>query len=142
MRVICAPDSFKGSISATEAAAAMAKGIARSLPGATIDTCPVGDGGEGTLAALNAAMPGHSYSVRVANPIGELVTADLSLFEGGRRAAIEAASAVGLLLLDGAARNPLRTSSFGVGELLAGACDLEPEQVLEKRHDGRHVDRQ
>lgn len=122
MRIICAPDSFKESLSASAAAAAMATGIRRALPDASVDCCPVGDGGEGTAAALIAAAQGESRRERVMGPLGDPVDALWGLLNNGRLAVVEMAAAAGLTLIPAARRDPSRTTTYGVGQLIAAAC--------------------
>jgi glycerate kinase len=91
MRVICAPDSFKGSMSAATAAEAMAAGIQKAVPDAIIDCCPIADGGEGTLDALTTAMPGDLQRLMVSGPLGDTVEE----FSCGRRISSGRGSAAG-----------------------------------------------
>lgn len=120
MRVICAPDSFKECLSATEAASAMAEGIRRVLPDAEVDVCPVADGGEGTVEALVTALDGEYRDSRVTGPCGARVTARWGLVEDAT-AVIEMAAAAGLQLVPRTRRDPRTTTTFGVGELLLAA---------------------
>ncbi len=120
MRVICAPDSFKECLSATEAASAMAEGIRRVLPDADVDVCPVADGGEGTVEALVTALDGEYRDSRVTGPCGASVTARWGLVEDAT-AVIEMAAAAGLHLVPRTRRDPRTTTTFGVGELLLAA---------------------
>jgi glycerate kinase len=75
VKIICAPDSFKESLSAVAAASAMAKGIRQVTPDAVIDCCPVGDGGEGTLEALLESGAGQFLTTQVTGPLGEITAA-------------------------------------------------------------------
>ncbi len=120
MRVICAPDSFKECLSATEAASAMAEGIRRVLPDADVDVCPVADGGEGTVEALVTALHGEYRDSRVTGPCGARVTARWGLVEDAT-AIIEMAAAAGLQLVPRTRRDPRTTTTCGVGELLLAA---------------------
>ena len=120
MRVICAPDSFKECLSATEAATVMAEGISRVLPDAAVDICPVADGGEGTVEALVTALDGEYRDSRVTGPCGAPVTARWGLVEDAT-AVIEMAAAAGLNLVPRTRRDPRTTTTFGVGELLLAA---------------------
>ena len=99
MRVVIAPDKFKGSLSAAEAAAAMSRGVTRACPGATIDCVPMADGGEGTVDALVAATGGSLREAVVSGPRGESLTARFGLSGDGRTAVIEMAAASGLVLV-------------------------------------------
>lgn len=86
MRILIAPDSFKGSLTAVEAAAAMARGVATVFPSAEVTLLPVGDGGEGTAAALVAATGGRMVSRTVRGPLGEPVEAAFGLLGDGETA--------------------------------------------------------
>jgi glycerate kinase len=121
MRVVIAPDKFKGSLSATHAAEAMMRGVARAAPGAVIDRVPMADGGEGTVDALVAATGGSYREARVTGPLGEPITARFGLLGDGRTAAIEMAAASGLVLVPAERRNPLIATTRGTGELLREA---------------------
>lgn len=123
MRFLIAPNPFKGSLSARQAACAIARGLKRALPGARFDLLPLADGGPGTLEALSAALGGSMRSLQVRSPLGRQVSARWLKWPGGR-ALIESAQAVGLQ--HGA--SPLRADSFGLGQLLLKA---EKEGVKE-----------
>ena len=121
-RVLVAPDSFKGSFSATEVAAAIACGL-RSA-GRECDLCPIADGGEGTVEVLRGALGGELIGVRVHDPLGRELEASFLLVEerrGRRSAVLETAAASGLTLLAAAERDPLGASTEGTGELVAAA---------------------
>jgi glycerate 2-kinase len=130
MRVVIAPDKFKGSLTASEAAEAMARGVDRAAPGATIDRVPMADGGEGTVAALVAATGGSFREATVHGPMGEPVTARFGLLGDGRTAAIEMASASGLVLVPADQRNPLVATTRGTGELLLAAIAAGARRVI------------
>jgi len=123
--VVCAPDSFKGSLSAPEAAAAMARGIELNLgpERVAVRSVPLADGGEGTVAALVEAAGGEYVDADVQGPLGASVRARWGLIEGGATAVIEMAAAAGLPLVPPEERNPLRATTFGVGQLIAAALD-------------------
>ncbi len=120
MRVVIAPDKFKGSLTALEAAQAMARGVAAAWPEASIDEVPMADGGEGTVAALVAATGGTYEAATVTGPLGEPVVASYGLLGDGTTAVIEMATASGLVLVSPERRNPLVTTTRGTGESLAG----------------------
>jgi glycerate kinase len=130
MRILCAPDSFKGSVTAGEAAAAMAAGVGRSGHAAEADVCPVADGGEGTLATLAAATGARIVSVEVTGPLGRPVTARYGVTAHGRLGIVELAEASGLGLVPEAARDPGATTTFGTGELIAAAVASGCRRVL------------
>ncbi len=125
LRILLAPDSFKGSLSAPQVCAAMAAGIRRVLPDAEIVAIPMADGGEGTTEALLAAVGGRRQSVWVCGPLPAerpRVPACLGWLDG-ETAVLEMASASGLPLVSPERRNPWHTTSFGSGELIAAALD-------------------
>ncbi len=130
MRVVIAPDKFKGSLTAQQAAEAMMRGVARAAPGASIDRVPMADGGEGTVDALVAATGGSYHEVRVTGPLGEPVAARFGMLGDGRTAALEMASASGLVLVPADRRNPLIATTRGTGELLLAAIDAGASQLI------------
>ena len=130
MKIICAPDSFKESISAIAASSAMADGIRNVLPDAVIDRCPVGDGGEGTLDALLESGGGQRIEVRVAGPFGKKVEASFGILGRRQIAFIESAMAIGLPLIPTNQRDVMSTTSFGVGELLLRAIANESTEII------------
>ena len=120
MRIVIAPDKFKGTLSAGQAAEAIAAGVQRVRADLTVDVRPMADGGEGTVEALRAAMGGHLERHTVSGPMGVSVHATLARFGGGQ-VALEAATAAGLWLFDGRPFDALDTSTHGVGELILRA---------------------
>jgi glycerate kinase len=129
-KVVIAPDKFKGSLSAAQAAEAMARGVVRAFPGASIDLVPMADGGEGTVDALVAATGGSYHEARLRGPLGEPVVARFGLLGDGQTAAIEMASASGLVLVPPERRNPLFATTFGTGELLLAAIAAGARRVI------------
>lgn len=124
MHILCAPDAFKESITAAGAARAMADGVTRH-PGVTADACPVADGGEGTLDTIVTSLGGVVHSARVTGPLGEPVTARYGLVADRDLAVVELAEASGLALVPADQRDPMRTTTFGTGELIRrAAADL------------------
>jgi glycerate kinase len=121
MRVVIAPDKFKGSLTALQAAQAMARGVALAWPPALVDQVPMADGGEGTVDALVAATGGTYQTAVVTGPLGEPINAQYGLLGDGTAAVIEMAAASGLVLLAPDQRNPLVTTTRGTGELLLAA---------------------
>jgi glycerate kinase len=130
MRVVIAPDKFKGSLTALEAAEAMARGLSRVDPSAEIDRVPMADGGEGTVAALVAATGGSYRTVTVTGPLGDPVVASFGLLGDGRTAVLEMASASGLWLVPPALRDPLRATTRGTGQLLLAALKAGARRVI------------
>src|SRR2546422_9973623 len=123
MRIVIAPNAFKGSLSALDAAEAIAEGVRIVAADADLVLVPIADGGDGTVDALVAATHGERRSLRVRGPLGDPVNADYGLIEGGSTAVIEMAKAAGLALLPPAKRDPRVTTTYGVGELLQHAYD-------------------
>ena len=118
-RVLCAPDSFKGTLTAAEVAEAMSRGA--EAAGWTADRCPLADGGEGTAAVLLAALGGERVPERATDPLGRPIEAEWTLLGDSQTAVVEVAAASGLWLLSPAERDPLSATSFGTGELIAAA---------------------
>jgi glycerate kinase len=123
MRIIVAPDSFKGSLSALGVAEAMARGIHAVFPDAEVLKVPIADGGEGTVEALVAATGGRLMHTDVRGPLGDPVRAHWGISGDGATAFLEMASASGLPLISRERRDPRRTSTFGTGELMKAALD-------------------
>jgi glycerate kinase len=131
VKVVVAPDKFKGCLSGPEVARAIAAGVRRAIAGVEIDECPLADGGEGTVAALVAATGGRIETRRVTGPLPEMkVDADFGILGEGRTAVIEMSAASGLALLKDEDRNPLNTTTFGTGELLVEAARLGVERII------------
>ena len=123
MKIVLAPDSFKGSLSAPAAAAAMQRGLHRVWPDAEYVSLPIADGGEGTLDALMAATGGELFAESVTGPLEESVIARWGLFSDGETAVIELAEAAGLTLIPAERRDPKMTTTYGVGELILHAAN-------------------
>lgn len=123
MRIIVAPDSFKGSLSAVEVANAMERGILSVFPAAQVVKLPIADGGEGTVEALVTATTGRIMQEQVQGPLGDSVTACWGILGDGKTAVIEMAAASGIILVSDAQRNPLEASTYGTGQLIKAALD-------------------
>jgi glycerate kinase len=123
MKILLAPDSFKGSLSAEQVCRALQVGVMRVLPDANCVALPLADGGEGTTAALVAASGGRLLRHWVSGPLpgGPKVEACFGLLAGGQTAVIEMAAASGLPLLPPEQRDPRHTTTYGTGELVAAA---------------------
>src|SRR5699024_1979846 len=121
--MIIAPDSFKGSLTAIEAAQAMEAGVHDVDP--TIETVilPAADGGEGTMQSIVIATNGMEISHLVHDPLGRKTEANFGVLGDGKTCVIEMAQASGFLLLDATERDPLVTSTYGTGELSRYALD-------------------
>ena len=120
MKIIIACDSFKGSLSSAKAETAIADGIRRVLPNADIKMHPIADGGEGTSATLVEGLHGTWTPVTVSDPLGRKIDTAYGILPDGT-AVIEMAAAAGLPLLSPEERNPLYTTTYGVGEMIADA---------------------
>lgn len=129
MKIVIAPDSFKESLSAPQAAEAIRRGFAAVLPEAEYVCVPMADGGEGTVAAVVAAGGGEWVSVQVAGPLGHEVTAHYGLLPNGT-AVMEMAEASGLQLVPPAERNPLLTSTYGTGQMMADALRRGVRRIM------------
>ncbi len=123
MKVVIAPQSFKGSISALDAARAMEEGVLRVVPDAETVLVPVADGGDGTLETLVDATGGDIRSTTVTGPIGKPVAAEWGALGDGQTAVIEMARTSGLALLSLAERDPLHATTYGLGEVIREALD-------------------
>ena len=131
MKILVSPDSFKGSLTAREAAEAIAKGFQRGLPNAHIVCLPVADGGEGTLDALLAATEGRRVAVTVRGPLNQPVNAEFGfLGTEPQTAIIEMASASGLGLVPPEQRDPRRASTYGTGELIRAAQNAGATKII------------
>jgi len=128
MRILIAPNAFKGTLTAGRACAALAAGARTAFPGARIDQLPVADGGDGLLEALAPALGGRILKTRVAGPLGRPVAARWLL--AGRTAVIEMAEAAGLRRLAGAALKPLDASTRGVGQLMLAAVAAGAGEIV------------
>lgn len=130
MKIIIAPDSFKGSLTALEVCEAAREGVLRARPGATVVTVPMADGGEGTVQSLVDATGGRLVTERVTGPLGEPVDAAYGMLGDGRTAVIEMAAASGLPLVPPELRNPLHTTTRGTGDLIRAALDAGAEKLI------------
>jgi glycerate kinase len=132
MRVLVAPDKFRGTLTARQAAEAVATGWRRTRPHDLLDLAPMADGGEGTMAALVDALHGEVIRASVTGPRGDEVEAEFGIAEGaeGRLAIVEMASASGLALLSPSRRDPRLTTTRGTGELILAALDHAPSRLL------------
>lgn len=123
MKILVAPDSFKGSLTAIEVCEAIKEGIQLVEPNAEVVTLPIADGGEGTLEAMSYATRGEVIYKRCTNPLGEKIEAKYTIAGDGTTAIIEMAKASGLYLIPLGKRNPYYTTTYGVGELILDALD-------------------
>jgi glycerate 2-kinase len=130
--ILVAPSGFKESLSVDEVTRAIGQGILQALPEAKILNAPMVDGGEGTTEALVRATGGQIIRTRVTGPVGEQVDSFWGLLggDGPRTAVIEMAAAAGLSLVPRDQRNPMLTTSYGVGELILQALDAGVQRIL------------
>ncbi|RYU09584.1 glycerate kinase [Nocardioides iriomotensis] len=128
MRVLIAPDKFAGTLSAVEAAAAIAEGWRRRAPGDELDLAPMADGGPGFVDVLHATLGGDLLAATVRGPYGDPVPG--TVLRVGDSAYVEAAQACGLHLTPEDDRRPEHASSYGVGELVAAAVDAGVARVV------------
>jgi glycerate kinase len=129
LRILIAPQEFKGSLSARAAARAMAEGLRRALPDALLDLLPVADGGPGTVEALIEAASGDLKEITAQDPLGRPVQAAWGLLPDGT-AVIEMAAASGISLLTAAERDPCRASTYGTGQLIRAALDEGCRRII------------
>lgn len=119
--ILIATDTYKGSLSAADATAAIARGMAAAWPEATLDVCPISDGGAGFIEALVGAGQGAIAHADTTDALGSPVTAAYGVLDGGRTVAVELSSAAGLAQLPADRRDPLVTTTYGVGTLIRAA---------------------
>ncbi|WP_077619827.1 glycerate kinase [Bacillus sinesaloumensis] len=129
MKIIIAPDSFKESLTATEVAEAIEEGLKRVFPNATYIKSPMADGGEGTVHSLVYSTGGRIIPTTVTGPLGEQVPSFFGLLGNGKTAVIEMAAAAGLDQVPPNKRNPLMTTTYGVGELILKALEHGVEKI-------------
>lgn len=122
-KIVVAPDSFKGSLSAREVADCCRDAIRRAMPSAETVCVPLADGGEGTVDAVCGQMGGEMAECSVHGPLGRSVKARYAITGDGSTAVMEMAQASGLTLIEASERNPLLTSTCGVGEMIVDALD-------------------
>lgn len=121
MNIVIAIDSFKGSLTSIDAGMAAAEGIQRAIHDAAFAVRPIADGGEGTVDALCMGMGGIKMAIDVTGPLGETVKAEYGIIPFERTAIIEMAYAAGITLVSEDERNPLNTTTYGVGEIISDA---------------------
>ncbi|MBP2629550.1 MAG: glycerate kinase [Firmicutes bacterium] len=130
MRIVVAPDSFKGSVSAVETANAIEKGIKTVFPEAEVIKVPIGDGGEGTVEALVTATNGKLIYQNVVGPLGNVVKSFWGILGDGETAVIEMAAASGLPLVPVDQKDPRITTTYGTGELIKSALDMGMKKII------------
>lgn len=121
MKITVAVDSFKGSLSTFQSGEAIKEGIERVFPDAVVNICPLADGGEGTVEAIVSATGGEIRTVTVHDPLGRPIKSSYGMLRETQTAVIEMSKAAGITLIDEKDRNPLHTTTYGVGELILDA---------------------
>ena len=130
MKIVIAPDSFKGNLTSLQVAKAIEKGVQRVLPKANCVKVPMADGGEGTVQSLVDAMGGKFVYRKVSGPDGVVIRARYGLLADKRTAVIEMAEASGLPLIAESKRNPLTATSHGTGELIIDAINKGAQKII------------
>lgn len=130
MKFVIAPDSFKGGLTAKQAAETMARGIKRIYPNAEYELVPMADGGEGTVQSLVDATGGQLITAGVHNPFNELTKVDYGMLGDGKTAVIEMAAASGIQFINSQTANPLITTTYGTGELILDAIDRGASKII------------
>ena len=123
MKIVIAPDSFKGSLTALQVAEAIEQGFKNIFPDAQIEKVPMADGGEGTVQSLVDATSGQLLTELVTAPLDDKIQANYGILGDGKTAVIEMAAASGLPLVPEEKRNPMYTTTYGTGELIKAALD-------------------
>ncbi|MEC9487861.1 MAG: glycerate kinase, partial [Halanaerobium sp.] len=123
MKILIAPDSFKGSLTALEVATYLEEGLKRSGAGYQIEKLPMADGGEGTVRSLTDATGGEIIPALVTGPLGSKVEAFFGVLGDGKTAVIEMAAASGLPLVPEGIADPGKATTYGTGELIRAALD-------------------
>ena len=128
MKIIAAPDKFKGSMTAEEAAEIIKSAIKKVIPESEVICVPLADGGEGTVKALTAANGGRLISKSVSDPLGRRVEAQFGI--AGDTAFLEMAAASGMVLLTPEERDPMLTSTYGTGEMILEALSHGADHII------------
>jgi glycerate 2-kinase len=130
MRILIAPDKFKGALNAREVAGNIAKGLRGALPDAKIDIVPMADGGEGTAEAICEARGGSWLKCKAHDPIGREIEARYAWIEDGELAVMEMSEAAGMRRLSERERDPVRATTFGVGEMILDAASRGANEII------------
>ena len=129
MKIVIAPDKYKGNMTSPELCEIIRAGFLAEIPSAEIICLPLADGGDGTVEALITARHGERRQVTVHDPLGKPLRAEFGVFDSGRSAVLEMASASGLAQLKKEQLDPLRADTFGTGELIRAALDAGAESL-------------
>src|SRR2546430_785252 len=130
MKILIAPDKFKGSLSAREVAVNIAAGLRDVLPDAKIEMVPMADGGEGTAEVIGDALDSHCVNCAAHDPLGREIDTRYAWIEHRKLAIMEMSEAAGMRRLSGDERDPVRANTFGVGEMLIAAARRAADQII------------
>src|ERR1043166_6569662 len=130
MKILIAPDKFKGSLNAREVAENIAKGLLNALPDIKIEVVPMADGGEGTAEAICEARSGSWLKCKAHDAIGREIDACYAWIADGELAVTEMSEAAGMRLLSENERDPLRANTFGVGEMILDAANRGAKEII------------
>ena len=130
MRILIAPDKFKGALNAREVSENIAKGLHEALPEAKIDIAPMADGGEGTAEAVSDALRGSWLKCKAHDPLGRTIEARYAWIEKRRLAVMEMSEAAGMRRISEDERDPLRANTFGVGEMILDAARRGADEII------------
>ena len=130
MRILIAPDKFKGALNAREVAENIAKGLRDALPDTKIDIVPMADGGEGTAEAICEGRGGSWLKCKAHDPLGREIEARYAWIEDGKLAVMEMSEAAGMRRLSESERDPVRATTFGVGEMIFDAASRRANEII------------
>jgi glycerate kinase len=130
MKILIAPDKFKGALNAREVAENIAKGLRDALPDAKIDIVPMADGGEGTAEAICEARGGSWVKCKAHDPFGREIETHYACIEHGKLAVMEMSEAAGMRRLSESERDPVRATTFGVGEMILDAASRGADEII------------
>jgi glycerate 2-kinase len=130
MKILIAPDKFKGALNARDVAKNIAEGLHEVLPNAEIEIVPMADGGEGTAEAICEARSGSWLKCKAHDPIGREIEARYGWIEDGKLAVMEMSEASGMRRLSGNERDPIRATTFGVGEMILDAKNRDAHEIF------------
>src|SRR6266487_3998857 len=130
VRILIAPDKFKGALNAREVSENIAKGLHEALPEAKIDIAPMADGGEGTAEAISDALGGSWLKCKAHDPLGRTIEARYAWIEKRRLAVMEMSEAAGMRRISEDERDPLRANTFGVGEMILDAARRGADEII------------
>jgi glycerate kinase len=130
VKILIAPDKFKGALNAWEVAENIARGLRDTLPDAEIDIAPMADGGEGTAEAVCEARRGSWLKCKAHDPLGREIETRYAWIENGKLAVMEMSEAAGMRRLSEVERDPVRATTFGVGEMILDATDRGATEII------------